>query len=204
MPVTLYKRQKELVDYLNQYIQKYGYSPTLTEIAEAMGLSSLATVHEHLAALEKKGIIRKFEGQVRGLELVDAFAGKALEAVELPVIGKIAAGKPIEAIENNERTVMVSPDMVSKNKRTFVLQVKGDSMIEAGIHSGDHVVIEQRETAEQGEIVVALIDGEFATLKRYYKENGRIKLVPANSTMDPFYPENCIIQGVVKGLIRKY
>ncbi|PIR43635.1 repressor LexA [candidate division WWE3 bacterium CG10_big_fil_rev_8_21_14_0_10_32_10] len=204
MPVTLYKRQKELIDYLNQYIQMFGYAPTLTEIAEAMGLSSLATVHEHLQSLEKKGVIRRFEGQVRGIEVLDAFVSGALEAIELPVVGKIAAGKPIEAIEQNDQSILVSPNMVSAKKRNFVLQVKGDSMIEDGIHSGDHVIIEQQDTAENGQIVVALIDGEFATLKRFYKENGKIKLVPANSTMEPIYPQHCIIQGVVKGLIRKY
>jgi len=204
MPITLYKRQKELVDYLNQYIQKFGYAPTLTDIAEAMGLSSLATVHEHLAALEKKGVIRKFEGQVRGIELVDAYSNSALEAIELPVVGKIAAGKPIEAIQDMDQTILVSPNMISSSKRNFVLKVVGNSMIEDGRNSGDYVVIEQRETASNGEIVVALIDGEFATLKRYYNEKGKIKLVPANSEMQPIFPDNCIVQGVVKGLIRKY
>ena len=204
MPITLYKRQKELVDYLNQYIQKFGYAPTLTDIAEAMGLSSLATVHEHLAALEKKGVIRKFEGQVRGIELVDAYSNSALEAIELPVVGKIAAGKPIEAIQDMDQTILVSPNMISSSKRNFVLKVVGNSMIEDGINSGDYVVIEQRETASNGEIVVALIDGEFATLKWYYNEKGKIKLVPANSEMQPIFPDNCIVQGVVKGLIRKY
>lgn len=204
MPVTLYKRQKELLDFLNQYIQKYGYAPTLAEIAESMGLSSLATVHEHLAALEKKGVIRRFDGAVRGIEVCDAQPISALEAVSVPVIGTIAAGQPIEALEDKSQTILVSPSMVSDNKRTFVLKVVGSSMIDEGINSGDYVVCEQRSNAEQGEIVVALIDGEFATLKKFYKENGKIKLVPANSTMDPIYPETCIVQGVVKGLIRKY
>ncbi len=204
MPVTLYKRQKELVDYLNQYIQQFGYAPTLTEIAEALNLSSLATVHEHLTALEKKGVIRRFEGQVRGIELSDAFAQRAIEAIEVPIVGRIAAGQPIEAIEQKGETIYVSSSMVSSSKRTFVLQVKGDSMIEEGIHNGDFVVIEQRSTAQNGEIVVALVEGEFATLKKFYNEKGKIKLVPANSKMEPIYPKQCIIQGVVKGLIRKY
>jgi len=204
MPAILYKRQKELLDFLNQYIQKFGYSPTLTEIAKAMGLSSLATVHEHLQVLEKKGVIRKFEGQVRGIELCDAYVGGAIEAISIPVVGKIAAGKPIEAVEDKSESILVSPNMVSSNKRTFVLKVVGNSMIEEGIYNGDHVVCEQRDSADEGEIVVALIEGEFATLKKFYRENGRIKLVPANSTMEPIYVDNCIIQGVVKGLIRKY
>lgn len=204
MPVTIYKRQKELIDYLNQYIQKFGFSPTLTEIAKAMNLSSLATVHEHLQTLEKKGVIRKFDGHVRGIELCDAFVQNAIEAVSLPIVGRIAAGKPIDAIEENSETISVSVDMVSNNKRNFVLKVVGDSMIEEGIHNGDYVVIEQRDSAQEGEIVVALIDNEFATLKKFYKEGNKIKLMPANSKMAPIYVDNCIIQGVVKGLIRKY
>lgn len=204
MPITLYKRQKELLDYLNQYIQKFGYAPTLTDIASALGLSSLATVHEHLQTLEKKGVIRRFDGNVRGIELCDAYINSAVEAISLPVVGKIAAGRPIEAIEDKDQTILVSPNMVSSNKRNFVLKVVGDSMIEEGINNGDYVVVEQRNTANQGEIVVALVDDNFATLKKFYKENGKIKLMPANSTMQPIYVDNCIIQGVVKGLIRKY
>ena len=203
-PVTLYKKQKQILEFISQYIQSEGHSPTLQGIADAMGLSSLATVHEHLAALEKKGVIRKFEGQVRGIELVDAYSNSALEAIELPIVGKIAAGKPIEALQDMDQTILVSPNMISSSKRNFVLKVVGNSMIEDGINSGDYVVIEQRETASNGEIVVALIDGEFATLKRYYNEKGKIKLVPANSEMQPIFPDNCIVQGVVKGLIRKY
>ncbi|MBP7859472.1 transcriptional repressor LexA [Patescibacteria group bacterium] len=204
MPVTIYKRQKELIDYLNQYIQKFGFSPTLTEIASSMGLRSLATVHEHLQTLEKKGVIRRFEGHVRGIELCDAFIQGAIEAVSLPVVGRIAAGRPIDAIQETSQTISVSADMVSSNKRNFVLKVVGDSMIEEGINSGDYVVIEQRDSAQEGEIVVALIDNEFATLKKFYREGNRIKLMPANSKMAPIYVDNCIIQGVVKGLIRKY
>lgn len=204
MPVTLYKRQKELVDYLNQYIQKFGFAPTLTEIAEALGLSSLATVHEHLQTLERKGVIRRFDGNVRGIELCDAFITHAVEAISIPVVGKIAAGRPIEAIEDKDQTVLVSPNMISSNKRNFVLKVVGDSMIEEGINNGDYVICEQTNTANQGEIVVALIDDNFATLKKFYKEGNKIKLMPANSTMQPIYVDNCIIQGVVRGLIRKY
>lgn len=204
MPITLYKRQKELVDYLNQYIQKFGFAPTLTEIAEALGLSSLATVHEHLQTLERKGVIRRFDGNVRGIELCDAFITNAVEAISIPVVGKIAAGRPIEAIEDKDQTILVSPNMVSNSKRNFVLKVVGDSMIEEGINNGDYVICEQANTANQGEIVVALIDDNFATLKKFYKEGTKIKLVPANSTMEPIYVDNCIIQGVVKGLIRKY
>ena len=206
-PVTLYKKQKLILDFISQYIQMNGYSPTLQEIADSMNLSSLATVHEHLQALERKGVIRKFEGAVRGIEIVDNSINANLNAVELPLIGYIAAGQPIEAIENPLSTVMVSPDMVSKSKRCFVLQVKGDSMIGEGIMDGDFVVLKQQETAENGQIVVALIDNGFATLKTFYREkNGRIRLQPANDRMQPIMvdADNCKIQGVVTGIVRRY
>lgn len=206
-PVTLYKKQKQILDFISQYIQMNGYSPTLQEIADSMNLSSLATVHEHLQALERKGIIRKFEGAVRGIEIVDSSVNANLNAVELPLVGYIAAGQPIEAIENPLSTVMVSPDMVSKSKRCFALQVKGDSMIGEGIMDGDFVVLKQQETAENGQIVVALIDNGFATLKTFYREkNGKIRLQPANDKMQPIIVEadNCKVQGVVTGIVRRY
>ncbi|MBU0534955.1 MAG: transcriptional repressor LexA [Patescibacteria group bacterium] len=206
-PVTLYKKQKQILDFISQYIQMNGFSPTLQEIADSMNLSSLATVHEHLQALERKGIIRKFEGAVRGIEIVDSSVNANLNAVELPLIGYIAAGQPIEAIENPLSTVMVSPDMVSKSKRCFVLQVRGDSMIGEGIIDGDFVVLKQQETAENGQIVVALIDNGFATLKTFHREkNGKIRLQPANDKMHPIMVEadNCKVQGVVTGIVRRY
>jgi len=206
-PVTLYKKQKQILDFISQYIQTNGCSPTLQEIADAMNLSSLATVHEHLQALEKKGIIKKYDGAVRGIEIIDNSINANLTAVELPLIGYIAAGEPIEAIENDLATVMVSPDMVSKSKRCFVLQVKGSSMIDEGIMDGDYVVLKQQETAENGQIVVALIDKDFATLKKFYKEkDGNIRLQPANDNMDPIIVDanQVKIQGVVTGIVRRY
>lgn len=206
-PVTLYKRQKQILDYISQYIQINGTSPTLQEIADAMSLSSLATVHEHLQALAKKGVIRKFEGAVRGIEIIDASINATLQGVELPLVGYIAAGEPIEAIENPFETVIVTPDLVSKVKRCFVLQVKGDSMIDEGIFDGDYVVVQQQDTAENGDIVIALLENAFATLKTFFREKGgRIRLQPANKTMDPIYvsPSEISIQGKVTGVIRKY
>jgi len=206
-PVTLYKKQKQILDFISQYIQTNGCSPTLQEIADAMNLSSLATVHEHLQALEKKGIIKKYDGAVRGIEIIDNSINANLTAVELPLIGYIAAGEPIEAIENDLATVMVSPDMVSKSKRCFVLQVRGSSMIDEGIMDGDYVVLKQQETAENGQIVVALIDKDFATLKKFYKEkDGKIRLQPANDNMDPIIVDanQVKIQGVVTGIVRRY
>ncbi|MCA9307908.1 transcriptional repressor LexA, partial [candidate division WWE3 bacterium] len=135
-PVTLYKRQREIVDYISQYIQRNGTSPTLQEIADAMGLSSLATVHEHLQALVKKGVIKRFEGAVRGIEIIDNTFSTAMQGIELPVIGYIAAGEPIDAIEGDYDTITVAADLVSKVKRCYVLQVRGDSMINEGIFDG--------------------------------------------------------------------
>ncbi|KKS31641.1 repressor LexA [candidate division WWE3 bacterium RIFOXYB1_FULL_43_24] len=206
-PVTLYKRQKQILDYISQYIQVNGHSPTLQEIADSMDLSSLATVHEHIQALEKKGVIKKYDGSVRGIEILDRTFNTSLSAVELPLVGYIAAGEPIEAIENSLATVTVSADIVSKTKRCFVLQVKGDSMIDMGIFDGDHVVIQQQDTARDGQIIVALIDNEFATLKTlYHEKNGQIRLQPANKMMDPIFvePKSLSIQGVVTGVIRRF
>ena len=206
-PVTLYKKQKQILDYISQYIQLNNTSPTLQEIANAMGLSSLATVHEHLEALVKKGVIRRYEGAVRGIEILDERINASLNGVELPLIGYIAAGEPIEAIENPLETVTIAPDMVSKVKRCYVLQVKGDSMIDEGIFDGDYVVIQQQEVAQNGDIVVALLDNGFATLKTFYREkDGTIRLQPANPNMEPIIvPANTLrIQGKVTGMIRKF
>src|SRR5260221_5380639 len=141
MPVTLYRRQKQILKFIKDYIEKYGYSPTLGEIADAMGVSSLATVHEHLQALVQKGVIRKFEGSVRGIEVLDQKISQALQGIELPVLGFIAAGQPIMPYTDPDATISVSPSLVSTKKRSYVLQVKGDSMIEDGILDGDFVII---------------------------------------------------------------
>lgn len=204
MPITLYRRQKQVLDFISQYIKKNATSPTLQEIASALNLSSLATVHEHLQALIKKGLIKKYEGAVRGIEILDRQMAKALEGIEVPLVGYIAAGKPIEAIEDPNETIKISPELVSGRRRTFVLQVKGDSMIDAGILDGDYVVVEQQETANNGDVVVALLENGFATLKRFFKEKARIRLQPANSTMEPIYATNVRIQGRVAGVIRRY
>lgn len=205
MPAVLYKRQKDILIFLRDYIDKYGYSPTLGEIAEAMGLSSLATVHEHLMALVKKGAIRKFEGTVRGIELLDEFNVKP-RTVEIPLLGYIAAGQPIMPYTDPTATVSVSPHMVSDKKKSYVLQVKGDSMIESGILDGDYVIIEQQNLAYDGDIVVALLDNGLATLKKYFREPDRIRLEPANSAMDPIYvnPGEVQVQGKCVGVIRRF
>ena len=204
MPPTLYKRQRQIVDYLSQYIQKYGYSPTLQEIAESLGVSSLATVHEHLQALERKKIIRKSDGAVRGIELIDRTFLRMTESLDLPLLGFIAAGQPIQPYTDPNATFKVSPEMVSGKKRSYVLQVKGDSMIEDGILDGDYVVIEEMNEVHDGDIVVALLDNGLATLKRFYKESTRVRLEPANAAMRPIYAKNVTIQGKCVGLIRKF
>lgn len=207
MPVTLYKRQKQILDFITQYLQRNGYSPTLGEIAQALGVSSLATVHEHLEAMEKKNVIKRRDGSVRGIEILDkdmAEKSTALATIELPVLGFIAAGAPIEPHTDPNAALRVSAGLVSGKKRAFVLQVKGDSMIEAGILDRDYVVVEQAENARDGEVVVALLDNGFATLKRYFKETTRIRLEPANSTMSPIFVKNVKIQGKVVGVIRRY
>jgi len=204
MPVTLYKRQKQLVDFISQYIQANGHSPTLQEIADSMGLSSLATVHEHIATLVRKGVIKKYDGSVRGLEIVDSRYSSHGAGLQVPILGFIAAGKPIEPYTDPNASFGVSPTMVSGKKRSFVLQVKGDSMVDEGILDGDFVVIEEHQEASNGDIVVALLENGLATLKRFFKEATRIRLEPANSSMSPIYATNVKIQGKVVGVIRKF
>lgn len=204
MPVTLYPRQREILQFITQYIQKQGFSPTLKEIAEAIGVSSLATVHEHLETLEKKKVIRRFTGTVRGIEVLKKGMEEALEGIEVPLVGYIAAGEPLEAVEDPTQTINISPSLISGKRRAFVLQVKGDSMIEEGILDGDYVVIEQQDYAENGDIVVALLENGFATLKRFFKERNRIRLEPANAQMKPIYARKVKVQGKVKGVIRRY
>ncbi|MBP9819532.1 transcriptional repressor LexA [Candidatus Woesebacteria bacterium] len=204
MAVTLYKRQRQIVDFIGQYIQKNGFSPTLKEIADSIGVSSLATVHEHLQALQRKKIIRKHEGSVRGIELIDRSYIKLSDSIDLPLLGYIQAGAPIEPPVQQGLTFKVSPEMISGKKRSYVLQVKGKSMIEDLIDEDDYVVVEETQEVRDGDIVVALLDNGLATLKRYYKEVTRIRLEPANSSMSPIYATNVQIQGRVVGLIRKF
>ena len=204
MPITLYRRQKQIIDFIGQYIQKFGTSPTLQEIADALGVSPLATVHEHLQSLVKKGVIRRFEGAVRGLELLDKEMGHAIDGVELPILGFIAAGSPIQPMTDPNATLRVASAMLTGKKRSFVLQVRGDSMIEEGILDGDFVVIEEQNNAHDGDIVVALLDNGLATLKKFFREATRVRLEPANSAMKPIFAQNVTVQGKVVGLVRRF
>jgi len=202
MPLT--KRQKEILDYMGSFIEDRGYAPSFEEIADAFGYSSLATVHEHLSNLERKGYIRKAYNESRSVELTRPDAGQP--SVELPLLGAVAAGLPIEAIEDHE-TLAVPPDMVSRRRDNYVLRVEGNSMIEEQIRDGDYIVVQAQETAEDGQLVVALVGGEAATVKKLYREpGGRIRLQPANPTMQPIFADarDVRVQGIVVGVIRKY
>lgn len=205
MPVTVYKRQRQILDFLKQYIQTNRFAPTLSQIAESIGVSSLATVHEHLAALERKGLIKRREGTIRSIELlIEVPTTIESLGMTVPILGFIAAGTPIEPHTDPNAAVSIAPSMVSGKKSVYVLQVRGNSMLEDGIWDGDYVVIEQQEDAKNGDIVVALLDNGMATLKRYFKEATRIRLEPANAQMSPIFAKNVKIQGKVVGLIRRY
>ena len=202
MPLT--KRQKEILDYIESFIEEQGYAPSFEEIAESFGYSSLATVHEHLSNLERKGYIRKAYNESRSIELVQDDQGPA--TIALPLLGDVAAGLPIEAIQDAE-TLAVPPDMVRRGRDNYVLRVRGNSMIEEQIRDGDFIVVAEQVSAEDGQMVVALVGGDSATVKKLYREPGnRIRLQPANHTMQPIIEDadNVRIQGVVVGVIRKY
>jgi repressor LexA len=201
--VHLTRRQKEILDYLGRYIERRGYAPTIEEIGEHFGLSSLATVHKHLTNLQEKGLVKRAWNRSRALELVPTRV--EVKAVELPLLGRVAAGTPIEAVQSTE-TIFVPEDMVGR-RDTYVLQVKGDSMIDEQIRDGDYVIVEDRQTARDGEMVVALLEGENVTLKKLYREkDGRIRLQPANAALKPLFVDSRAvrIQGVVIGVLRRY
>jgi repressor LexA len=203
MPLT--KRQKQILDFLEVFVTEYGYPPSYEEIARNFGYTSLATVHEHLENLRQKGYIRKSYNASRSIELVPATSGTAA-AVELPLLGMVAAGQPIEAVADQE-SIAVPEDMISRGGRNYVLRVRGDSMIEEQIRDGDYVIVNARNTADNGEMVVALVHGDAATVKKYYRErDGRVRLQPANVTMAPlyFHSHEVLVQGVVVGVIRRY
>ncbi|MEN8376405.1 MAG: transcriptional repressor LexA [Gemmatimonadota bacterium] len=202
--MALTKRQKEILDFLRDFLTERGYSPSFEEIAEQFGYSSLATVHEHLENLRAKGYIRKGYNESRSVELVPEQRDDL--AVSLPLLGKVAAGAPIEAIRT-EDPVDVPATMLRRGGENYVLRVEGDSMIDEQIREGDLIVVNSRRTANNGEMVVALVEGENATVKKFYREGtGKVRLQPANQTMAPmFYPEQSVrVQGIVVGLIRSY
>ncbi len=198
--VYLTKRQKEIYEYLKEHIQSMGYAPSIMEICAKFNLSSPATVHKHLSHIEEKGLIRREQNMSRAIELVEETPA-ALP--EFPLLGHIMAGKPIEVIEAREMMSLM-PDPSGKD--IFVLKVKGQSMIDDHIQDGDYVIVERRNRAENGETVVALLDNESATLKRFYREQDHIRLQPANADMAPIIVKegDFKIQGVVIGVLRKF
>ena len=199
--MALTRKQKEILDFVQGYIKTCRYAPTLREIGEHFGLSSVATVHKHLKTLEAKGMLRREENRARCVKLSECEESGS-RALEVPLLGLVAAGAPIDALEQPE-SVVLPEDMLGKNE-TFVLQVKGDSMIEDHILDGDQIIVEKRSQAQNGEIVVALINNE-ATVKRLYREAGRVRLQPANAGMQPIYVTegDLQIQGIVIGVLRK-
>lgn len=198
----LTKRQVEILKYVREFMDENGYAPSYREVGQALGISSVATVHEHIKNLESKGFLRGEEGAARSIALEPSEGFHARAAV-LPLFGLIAAGEPIEAIEGKE-TVEVPASLVGKEAETYVLRVKGNSMIDDGILPGDYVIVEKNPAPADGEIVVALLDNAYATLKRLFREKGRVRLQPANREMSPIYATDVIVQGVVRGLIRDF
>ena len=202
--MALTKRQKEILDQVSEYIADHGYAPSFEEIAEFFGFNSLATVHEHISNLERKGYIRKAFNQSRSIEVVGAGADPA--GLELPLLGEVAAGQPIEAIVENE-SILVPIDLMRRGGEHYVLRVRGNSMIEEQIRDGDYIVVNSRNTAADGEMVVALVSGESATVKKLYREGGeQVRLQPANASLEPMYvpADQVQIQGIVVGMIRRY
>lgn len=208
MPGVLYNKERAVLEFLVQFQAKHGYAPTLREIAQATGHKSVSTIYVLIRSLVDKGYVQKVDGNSRVLKVMDEhivskFMGTD-PSIELPLMGYIAAGQPLEPHTDPNATFQVSASMLSGSATSYALQVKGESMIEDGILDGDFVVIEKVQVAKNGEIVVALVDDNLATLKKFYKEGETVVLRPANSTMEPIYPKSLKIQGRVVGLVRKY
>jgi len=200
LPLT--KRQREILDYLNEFIQQHGYAPSLEEIGQRFNLSSLATVHKHLTNLQEKGFIRRAWNRSRSVELVPSRVGT--RAVDLPLLGFVAAGAPIEAVAGTESIAV--PETLAGRRDSYVLRVRGDSMIDEQIRDGDFVIVEDRKSADNGEMVIALVGGADVTLKKFYREGPRIRLQPANPSMQAMFfdADHVQVQGVVVGVMRKY
>src|SRR3972149_7982068 len=208
MPGVLYRKEREVLEFLAQFQKTHGYSPTLSEISEATGHKSNSTVHSLIRTLVEKGYVQKVDGNTRVLKILDEKAAQGLlgqpPSIELPLMGFRAAGKPLEPHTDPNAAFQISASMISGKKTAYVLQVKGESMIEEGILDGDFVVIEKTDMANNGDIVVALVDDNLATLKKFYKEGERVVLKPANSAMEPIYPNSLRIQGIAVGVVRKF
>ena len=205
MNQKLTKKQEEVLTFIKKYIVKYGYPPSVREICAGLNLSSPATVHTHLTQLELKGAISKTKSKFRTIEVngINEYAPKDEEIVEVPLVGKIAAGNPIEAIENPNEFFSLPASLIPPKETIFTLKVSGESMINAGILDGDIVIIQKQNVAHNGEIVAAMTEENTVTLKRFYKEEDHIRLQPENDTMAPIILPNCTILGLAIGLYRK-
>lgn len=201
MDLKLTKRQQEIVEFIKRYSARHGYPPTVRDIGKAIGLTSPSTVHAHLTNLEKVGMLKRDPSRPRALQLAVATAKKAVRPSGLPLVGEVAAGAPVLAEENIEDYVPV-PDIAGGRDGEFVLRVHGDSMKDAGILDGDHVIVDRQKTARNGEIVVALVEDE-ATVKRFYKEKDHVRLQPENSAMQPIRVPDAEILGRVVGVCRR-
>jgi len=200
--MAITRRQKEVLDFLTSFTSKNGYSPSYEEIAAGLELSSLATVHKHITNLQTKGLLQRAHNRSRSIDVLPQRPAKKVFE-RLPLLGRIAAGQPMEAIETAES---ISLGDIIGTREVYALEVRGDSMRDEHIVSGDYVLVERTRTAREGEIVVALVDGSDATLKRFYREGEMIRLQPSNSEMAPIYAQarNVAIQGKVLGVLRKY
>lgn len=203
MQKELSQRQRQILDYIVQHIETHGYPPTVREIGVAVSLSSSSTVHAHLRNLEDAGLIKREAVLIRAIRVIagTTSAFKPKRIVNLPVVGQVAAGKPILAVEDIEDTFPVPREFVA-GEDGFMLRVRGDSMIEDGIRDGDYVIVRRQQAADNGDTVVALVDGE-ATVKRFYREGGRVRLQPANENMQPMYYPSVDVVGKVVGLVRR-
>jgi repressor LexA len=207
--MALTKRQREIYDFLSTFVQSHGYSPSFEEIGNGMGLRSLATVHKHITNLEKKGLLKRGYNRSRSIDVLPVRGiprrqkPTVVESIKLPLVGRIAAGLPVETFENPDT---ISLEDITRSKEVFVLEVRGDSMQDEHIVNGDYVMVERIKNPRDGEIVVALIEGTETTLKRFYREGPKVRLQPANATMAPIMvAANAVqIQGRVIGVLRKY
>jgi repressor LexA len=199
----LTERQRDILKFIRDFKRERGVAPTHREICEAFGFSSYGTVYKHLSLLEKKGLLRRDWNQKRGVELIDEEPKEEPAARSLPLLGTIAAGLPIEALQQEETIVV--PESLTSRGENYVLKVRGDSMIDDGIFEGDFVIVSRRDRAENGEMVVAMVAGE-VTLKRFYRDGSRVRLQPANERMAPIYAraEDVVVQGIVVGLMRRF
>lgn len=200
--MAITRRQKEVLDFLTSFTQRNGYSPSYEEMAQGLGLNSLATVHKHVTNLQNKGLLQRAHNRSRSIDVLSPRTAKR-SGDRLPLMGRIAAGKPVEAIETAES---ISLSEIIGNRDVFALEVRGESMRDEHIMNGDYVLIERTNTARQGEIIVALVDGADATLKRFYREGDVVRLQPSNAEMTPIYcpADKLTIQGRVLGMLRKY